>query len=388
MKERMSIPQQTKIQQAQDLLKAQVDGGAVPAVSLAVSGVELRDTWAYGRLDDKEGAPLVDPDTRFVVASLTKPVTAAATMRLVEEGELTLATPVAAVLPGFSSTPWRETSLWHLLTHTSGLPDMAPANLELRREHADLDAFLENVRTCERLFRPGERVSYQSTGSLVMSKIVEHITGKAFRRFVAEEIFVPAGMTRSTLGLDDAEDPSTDAQIDLPESQKGASWGWNSLYWRRLGAPWGGLTSTAGDMLRFINLFLLDGRSRAGRRVLAEATVRSMTRDRLSALGRGFAPWGLGWKVKGSLITLKGGPEHDPAKPLPAERNRDVQLDAGWEQSFMGDVTSDETFGHAGATGCVMWADPGSRMAVTALSSSPNMLRGGLFCRVANILSS
>jgi CubicO group peptidase (beta-lactamase class C family) len=106
----------------------------------------------FGRRSGEPAAPAVDADSVFMLASITKPITAMALMMLVEEGALSLADPVRLHIPGFSEgeraaatvrllrtpTP-RHGGLmrWchqvrQLLTHTAGLPDMLPENLALR----------------------------------------------------------------------------------------------------------------------------------------------------------------------------------------------------------------------------------------------------------------
>src|SRR5262249_52345405 len=92
--------------------------GRPPAVSAAVvQGEAVVDRWAAGRIDDAPGSARVDTGSRFLAASLTKPVTAAAFMRLVEDGEIALATPVRRVLPQFAGDGREAIEVRHLLTH-------------------------------------------------------------------------------------------------------------------------------------------------------------------------------------------------------------------------------------------------------------------------------
>src|SRR5690606_23362587 len=108
--------------------------------SLAV-GIVGEETlvWAGGRRGPKEDSPPVGPWDRFLVASLSKPVVAAGVMKLVEMGAIALTTNVSSVLPEFSGDGKERVQVWHLLSHSSGLPDMTRDTLDLRERGANLD---------------------------------------------------------------------------------------------------------------------------------------------------------------------------------------------------------------------------------------------------------
>jgi len=143
------------------------------AVSAAlVEGDAIVDRWAAGRIDDAPESAKVDTGSRFLAASLSKPVTAAAFMRLVEDGEIALATPVSRVLPQFAGGGREGIEVRHLLTHSSGLPDMVAENVALRERRAGLPEFFECVCRAPLLFAPGEAVAYQSIGFLVLAMLV------------------------------------------------------------------------------------------------------------------------------------------------------------------------------------------------------------------------
>ena len=104
-----------------------------------------------------------------------------------------------------------------------------------------------------------------------------------------------------------------------------ARFGPNSGYWRDMGHPWGGMHSTTRDLAVLLQTFLNHG-TYDGKRVFSRSTVKAMTSDQNE---RVQAPWGLGWALGRSVV---------------------------W--NFFGDLVSGSTFGHAGATGTVAWADP------------------------------
>src|SRR4029453_4379837 len=104
--------------------------------------------------------------------------TASAVLWLRDRRELALEDPVQKYLSAFRDAGRDAVTIRHLLTHTSGLPDMLPENTDLRRQHAPLSEFV--ARTCRTplLFSPGTKVSYQSMGILLAAAIVEKVSGE------------------------------------------------------------------------------------------------------------------------------------------------------------------------------------------------------------------
>lgn len=286
------------------------------------------------------------PDTIFLIASPTKPVTAAAVCLLVERGRLLLEDPVSAIIPEFRGGERERVRIRHLLTHTSGLPDMLPENVELRSRHAPVHAFAEGACTTPLLYNPGSDCRYQSMGIALLGAIVERIAGVPLREFIARELFQPLGMVDSWLGLGPLPRERV-AQVRLPAEDAATSWNWNSDYWRDLGAPWGGMHSTVGDYMRFMQM-LLDGGRYSGRQILSRPMVETILADHIATLsgmseeGRLEHAWGLGWRLN---------------RPRGAFR--------------LPEIASPRTFGHPGSTGTVAWADPDSGLACALFTSQP-----------------
>ncbi len=173
-------------------------------------------------------------------------MTASAVLWLRDRRELAVTDTVTKFLPDFRGGERGAVTIHHLLTHTSGLPDMLPENTELRRQHAPLSEFV--ARTCRTplLFRPGEKVSYQSMGILLAAAIVEKVSGEPMPGFVARTMFNPLGMRQTSFGLGGRLVADT-AQCQVPEAER-SDWDWNSRYWRNLASPWGGAHATARDL--------------------------------------------------------------------------------------------------------------------------------------------
>jgi CubicO group peptidase (beta-lactamase class C family) len=276
-------------------------------------------------------------DAMFLLGSISKPINVTAVMTLFDQGKFQLDDRVTKFLPAFTGDGRDEVTIRHLLTHVSGLPDQLADNNELRKRHAPLTEFAERAMRTRLDFAPGARYQYSSMGVLLAARVAEFVSGSDVRTLVDRTVFQPLGMRHSAQGLGRfklEEMVSCQMEGAAPESGGGdpqaREWDWNSPYWRKLGAPWGGTHASAPDVAAFLGEFLgVRGR------VLKPETARLMTRNHNPA---GLTPRGLGFDVgKGS-----GSPG-----------------------------CSERTFGHTGSTGTLCWADPASETICVVLTSLP-----------------
>lgn len=300
-------------------MRARPGSGEVAAAVLHVrqAGQEMSRAFGAARVD-----------LPFLIASPTKPMTASAVLWLRDRRELALTDPVKKYLPAFRGAERDAVTIRHLLTHTSGLPDMLPENTELRRQHAPLSEFV--ARTCRTplLFQPGEKVGYQSMGILLAAAIVEQVSGDAMPGLMARTIFNPLRMRQTSFGLGGRRIADT-AQCQVPEAER-SHWDWNSPYWRNLGASWGGAHATARDLGAFLEAFASPSDN-----VLSAATRQEMRAIQTGTHRPGF---GLGWQR---------------------------------EPGAFGRTCSAETFGHFGSTGTVIWHDPATATTCVVLTTRP-----------------
>src|SRR5205807_6366678 len=145
--------------------------------------------------------------TVYILASITKPVTVTALMLLVERGQVSLTDPVQKYLPEFQGPGRDKVRVQDLLTHTSGLPDMLPENVQLRQANAPLAAFVKGALTTPLLFEPRTSFSYSSMGTLLAATIVERVAHMPLAQLEQQEVFEPLNMKHSSLGL--GEQPLT-----------------------------------------------------------------------------------------------------------------------------------------------------------------------------------
>ncbi len=351
-----------------DLLRDFVEDGTLPSAGMiAGCGSELTEPQLFGQ-QTLDGSPIRD-DAVFLVASITKPIVASAALLLAERGLLTLSDKVIDYVPEFGRNGKNGVRIRHLLTHSSGLPDMLPNNVELRRQHAPLSAFVDGTCDVELDFAPGRGVGYQSMGIAILGEVIARLTGMSCADFVRREIFEPLGMTDSWLGLPEhcfeADSSGTSfvdrvVEINVPDEQVGQDWNWNSRYWRMLGAPWGGLLTTPADLARFCQMML----GNSPETVLSPATITAATRNQLAEMPdipeveRRTKPWGLGWRLN--------WPAHS---------------------ANFGDFLGTRTYGHWGATGTVLWIDPDRDAFLVLLTTRPQEPHGTWLARVSNAVA-
>lgn len=327
--------QKDRIDAAMAKVRAATAGGEVAAAALLVKrGSEVTNK-GFGKARG--------PDEVFLLASITKPMTVTAVMKLIERGKVSLSDPVNRYIPEFRGGDRGRVTVRMLLTHTSGLPDMLPDNEALRKRHAPLKDFVAGTCRVPLLFPPGTQVKYQSMGILLAAEIVERVSNMPLRDYLKKEVFSPLGMNATSLGMGGRPIAAT-ARCQVPES---SDWDWNSPYWRDLGAPWGGALSTTSGVARFLEFFL---HPRDG--ILKASTAESMIRNQTAGLNR---PWGFGFMI---------------------------------EPGAFGKTCSPRTFGHYGSTGTVAWADPAKDLICVLLTTKPAaQSRAGLLGPVSDLVA-
>jgi len=180
-----------------DYLHTEMLARKIPGLALAVvqdGRVAKRADYGLANLELK--VP-VQSNTVFEIGSLTKQLTAAAILLLIEEGLIELDAPIHTYLEGTPET-WHEITVRHLLTHTSGLKSYTGmAGFELRR-HLTQEQFIAATSACPLEFRPGDSWKYCNTGYNLLGFIIENVSRKGYWQFMAERIFGPLQMSSTT----------------------------------------------------------------------------------------------------------------------------------------------------------------------------------------------
>lgn len=330
------------------LVAGQVERGELPAAALAIAGPHgpVRAE-AFGRDGDRR----VGVEDRFPIASITKPIVATAVMQLVEEGLLTLAEPVRAIVPEYdppaavAGEPGGEAvTAWHLLTHTSGSTDVpgdVGTAMALRGSAAvpggpARETLLGLVGQAPLAFAPGTSYRYASDPFIVLAEAVRRLRASTtFGDALRTSVLGPLGMGHTGFTPAIEGSPSVRPHVlDMPDEEAAAI----AVAMAGVEHPGGGLWSTAGDLVRFGRAMLLGG-TLDGVRVVGRAWLDVMTREQTEGiLEPGVPPrrpgYGLGWRV------------WTPDGPLPGSARR---------------------FGHRGASGSYLCVDPGTGLVVVLL---------------------
>ncbi len=193
-------------------------------------------------------------DTKFEIASMTKPMTALVIMQLVEEGKIRLDGKVSDYIPYYPRETGTKITVEQLLNHTSGLQqdigfsddpdDIPPIIAKINADLLSNDDLVKLIAARPLRFEPGSDYGYSSDAYAVLGAIIEHVTGKPYQQAFAERIFKPAGMTETVPALLTPLVPKR--ALGYRQSFAGIE---NAMH---IGAtPAGGFYSTARDLHRW-----------------------------------------------------------------------------------------------------------------------------------------
>lgn len=281
-------------------LEAAIDGYLRPyalgnnfvgAVLIAQKGQVLLKK-AYGQANYELNAANT-PETRFHIASVSKPFTSAAILLLQERGLLKTSDPLAKFVPDYPNGD--EITLRHLLTHTSGIPNI--------NNFPDYDEWAKTRHTVAELvakfkdkpleFQPGEKYQYSNSNYNLLAYIIEKVSGESYGDFLQRNIFVPLGMSRtghdgnaSTMISDRA---SGYQPVGLDDLENAPFLDWSNKTGN------GSLYSTLDDLYKFDRALYSD-------RLLSKAS-----RDEMFADAKGIHyGWATGEQDGHKLISING----------------------------------------------------------------------------------
>ena len=272
------------------LFRQAVDQGTVPGVvAIVASKNQILYFNSFGLRDVAQKKPMTT-DSIFRIASMTKPVTSAAIMLLQEQAKLRIDDPVSKYLPEFkdrevianfsaadtSFTTRKaagEVLIRHLLSHTSGLAYgfsnsmIGPLQQKTGKQPEDLPL----------LYDPGTRWTY-SGSTKVLGRVVERASGISLDRFLDDNFFKPLGMKDTFYAVPSLE---RDRVVTTHSRNNGKLTETpNPANISSTVAGDGGLSSTAADYIRFLQMFLNDGKFQ-GKTILNKASIQAMTKNQI-----------------------------------------------------------------------------------------------------------
>jgi N-acyl-D-amino-acid deacylase len=307
-----------------DLMKKHdVPGGAVSVVRDG----KLVYARGFGYADVENRTP-VRPDALFRIASVSKPITAAAIMKLVEEGRLRLDDRVApfiahlAPAPGATVDPrWEQITIRHLLNHTGGWdrnrpnggfdpidrPAIAAAAVDAPAP-ASAETLVRYMKGMPLDFDPGAKFAYSNFGYIVLGRVIERVSGMPYAEYVRARVLQPVGATRTRQGRSRMRDALADevkyywpgAGVNGPpvpsvfpgEGMVPFNYGGFHL---EAGDASGAWVSSTVDLLRFLGG--VDGRANRPD-ILGPGLVAEMTGGGAAVCPDGACHYGAGWFVR------------------------------------------------------------------------------------------
>ncbi len=292
----------------------------------------------FGNFTYDEGAPPIQAETVFDLASVTKVIaTTAVAMLLYERRGLRLDAPLSNFLPEFVSLAPQDQQAWReavtirmLLAHTSGLPAYEKLFLFAQSREALVRAAL----TTPLMAPPGTRAEYSDIGFILLGEVLAREADLALDLFAQQEIFAPLGMTRTRFN------PPQDWKAAIPPTEDDRAFrkrvvqgevNDENAYVMGGVAGHAGVFASATDVARFAECMLRDGAP-----LFQPATVKLFTHREETPAGTSRA---LGWDT-----------------PSPNE-------------SSSGAYFSQASFGHLGFTGTSLWIDPVRQLSVTLLTN-------------------
>jgi CubicO group peptidase (beta-lactamase class C family) len=288
------------------------------AVVLVADKDRVLSVDAVGFADVAAGKPM-RPDAVFWIASMSKPITAAALMILVDEGKVGLDDPIDKYLPEFKDQwlaveqdkehvllkhPKTPVTVRHVLSHTSGMPfksAMEQPTLDLLPLRDAVHSYALTPLQSE----PGTRYQYSNAGINTAGRIIEVVSEQPYEEFLDKRLFGPLGMKDTTFWPDEGQvkrlarsykpdaaktglEETPIGQLKYPLSDR-----------KRRPVPAGGLFSTADDVGRFCRMVLAGG-TFEGKRYLSESAVKQMTtRQTAEPIKESY---GLGWSAGGDTF--------------------------------------------------------------------------------------
>lgn len=288
------------LKQAVDqVLSHAVSTQEVPGV-LAITATEREVIYegAFGKRTLGQDAAMT-PDTVVWIASMTKAITGAAAMQLVERGKLQLDTPASAIVPdlakaqvltGFEASgkpqyraPKRAITLRHLLTHTAGFSyEMWSADI---LKYQDVTG-TPSIVTCENaalklplLFDPGERWEYGINIDWI-GKMIEAVSGQKLGDYLQQNLFAPLGMHSTSFKLSSAQRARLAGMHARQPDGSLASMPFEIPQEPQMQMGGGGLYGTAQDYIRFTQMILNRG-TLNGTQVLKPETVQMMSQNQM-----------------------------------------------------------------------------------------------------------
>jgi len=317
-----------------DFLQAEIDHQHIPGAVIQVShqGKTVLEEALGNRIDYEGSQEPMQIDTVFDLASLTKVIaTLPAVLKLIDTGKIALSDPVVHFIPEFGQNNKEAITIYHLLTHTSGLT----SHRKFYKEGLNKKDIFEKIYAENLEYEPGTEVIYSDLGFILLAKVVEIASGESFEKYVLKEIFKPLGMKETTFLPEFPKEryAATEYSESIGTYKLGTVHDENA---QALGGISGhaGLFSTLAALKKFAILFENEGRYRDQQ--ILSANAIQLSKQNFTSFADDYR--GLGWQRQSPNASV-------------------------------GDYFAKESYGHTGFTGTSIWFDPAIELNVILLTN-------------------
>lgn len=319
----LAVPATAFADRIDDYLKEQMRKNHIPGLAVAVvrDGKVLKIK-GYGVANLEWQSP-VATDTAFQIASSTKPLTGTALMLLVEEGKISLDDRVSKYLPD-APAAWQSITIRHLATHSSGISNNMPVNPQ-----ASIEEHVKASYTVPLDYTPGEKSAYGLADFVVLTYIIEKVSGQSYADFLRAKLLAPLGMRNTGFDFTAESGPIRSANV-IKNRATVYRWENNdfrsySFFYHVRGYSAGGIYSTIEDLAKFVAAFD-EGK------LLSEKTLAQMwSRDKLA--NGSLNGFGVGWVVDTyggrRVVGHSGGPALADIQRFPDEKLSVVVIQNG-----------------------------------------------------------
>ena len=275
----------------QQMLERHIPGAAIAVIEKG----RVVKAKGYGLANVELNVPATE-ETVFEIGSVTKQITAAAVMLLVEDGKISLDEKISKYLP---DTPpsWEKVTIRHLLTHTSGIKSYTGLPGYELTKRLKRDEFVKAIGTYPLEFKPGENWKYSNSGYNLLGFVIESVTGKSYWDFTRERIFAPLKMNATA---------NRDPKYIIRNRATGYEWEDNRLIGRDYDLTdvfsAGAIVSTVMDLAKWEAALRSDS-------FLKKESKTQIWQPVVLNNGKPY-PYGLGWNVtdfRGHKLISHGG---------------------------------------------------------------------------------
>ncbi len=274
------------IQEGHRMLDSLQTNGSIPGIDIAVA-INGEIVWSegFGFADLEHEVYVIPGKTRFRIGSVSKPITAAALGKLIDQGKLDLSQTVQTYVPYFPEKQYPIT-VKQVSGHIAGIRHYRNEEFLMKDFFSTVESGISIFKDDSLLFKPGDKYSYSSYGYNLLSAVVEGVSGENFLDFMQKEVFNPLAMEYTVADLNDSiiVHRTSFYQTDDQGIIRNAPYVDNSYKWAG-----GGFISTTTDLVKFGTAHMTPG-------FLSEETLNEFTTSQVLSNGKGTG-YGVGWSI-------------------------------------------------------------------------------------------